>query len=246
MEENDVQNSADQQFTTDEPQNHEQVEQTTQKVQVDDIQERNWRAMRERQRDLEQNLKQQMEMNEKLLALATRANPVVEAPDELDQLADDEFIPKGKVKRLVQRERESIKKEAIEEVKQLLHKQDQAKFLDHLRAKYSDFDDVVNKETIAILEEQDPELALTISQNNDPYKIGVQSYKYIKALGIPKKAPDIRRAKDVEKKLEKNAQTVNSPLAYDKRPTAVAYTLTEAEKSSLYKEMMGYARTSGI
>jgi len=246
MDESQDQNSANQEVATLEQPNHESIEQQSQQSQVEDTQDRNWRAMRERQRELEITLKQQMEMNEKLLALASKAQPVVEVPDELDQLADDEFLPKGKVKKLVQKEKEAIKREAVEEVKQLLQKQEQAKFMDHLRAKFSDFDEIVNKETLAILDKQEPELAQAISQGGDPFKTGVQCYKYIKALGLAAKVPEVRKAKEVEKKLEKNAQTVQSPLAYDKRPMAQAYKETEAERTALYNEMMGYARQAGM
>lgn len=246
MDNADNQNSEDLQVATEDQQNHEQTVQNSQSLSSEDPQDRNWRFMRERQRDLEYQLKHQQEMNEKLLALAGNQNRVVQAPDELDELADDEFLPKGQVKKLVQKERESIKNEALAEVKHLLQQQEQAKFMDHLRAKFNDFDDVVNKETLALLEKNDPELALTISQTNDPYKIGVQSYKYIKALGLTAKIPDSRRAREVEKKIEKNAQTIPSPMAYDKRPMAQAFQDTEAERSQLYKEMMGFARQSGF
>src|ERR1051325_1674448 len=101
MDESQDQNSVENQLATVEQPNHEPIEQPNQQVQVEDTQERNWRQMRERQRELEITLKQQMEMNEKLLALASRTPAIVEPPDELDQLADDEFLPKGKVKKLV-------------------------------------------------------------------------------------------------------------------------------------------------
>ena len=57
-------------------------------------------------------------------------------------------------------------------------------FMDRLNRQYSDFSEVVNPETLSILEEKEPELAATIADLKDPYKIGVQSYKYIKAMGF--------------------------------------------------------------
>ena len=45
----------------------------------------------------------------------------------------------------------------------------------------------------------------------------------------------------IDQKLDKNAKTVQSPLANDKRPMAQAFKLTENEKSKLQEEMMHYA-----
>lgn len=72
----------------------------------------------------------------------------------------------------------------IDELEMQLQQQSQFNRLNSLKGKFSDFDEVVNPETLAILEEQEPELAQTICELKDPYKIGVQSYKYIKALNI--------------------------------------------------------------
>ncbi len=211
---------------------------------VEDRQDRNWKEMRRRQNDLERDLKMQREMNEKLMQLATQANPVKQEIDELESLSDDEFIPKGKVRKLVQREKEQIKKEAVEEVHKILKQREDSKFMDRLKSKYTDFDEVVNSETMALLEEQDPELATTIADLKDPYKIGMQCYKYMKAMNLSEKIPQSRRAKEVERKLEQNAKTVQSPQVYDKRPMAQAFQMSKAELSNIYKEMMNYAAGS--
>jgi hypothetical protein len=215
--------------------------QQTQAAQADDRQERNWREMRQRQQDLERKLKAQEELNQQLLSLQMQAQKPQE-PDELEQLSDEEFIPKGKVKKLVERERNQIVKEAVAKLKEEQAQQEQSRFHERLRAKYSDFDEVVNVETMALLEEQDPELAQTIVELKDPYKIGIQTYKFIKSQGIQDKVPGARRTKEVEKKLDQNAKTVQTPQAYDKRPMAQAYVLTDTEKSKLYEEMNRYAR----
>ena len=57
-----------------------------------------------------------------------------------------------------------------------------------------------------------------------------------------------RHAKEVEKKIEKNEKTVQSPQAYNKRPMAQAFSMTnmsDGEKTKLYEEMMGYASQAG-
>lgn len=212
---------------------------------VDDRQDRNWKEMRRRQQDLERDLKMQREMNEKLMQLATQANPQKQEIDELDAIGDDEFIPKGKVNKLVEKRAARIAEDiAKRETEKFFTEQKQSQFMDRLKSKYSDFDEVVNSETMALLEEQDPELATTIADLKDPYKIGMQCYKYMKAMNLADKAPNARRAKEVDKKLEQNTKTVQSPQAYDKRPMAQAFQMSKAELSNIYKEMMQFASGS--
>lgn len=212
----------------------------------EDRQERNWKAVRERQKELERELKMQREMNEKLLSMATQAAPKTQEVDEFDQIGDDEYISKGKVNALVHKKAAKIAEDiAQRKVEEAFKQRDQSNFLDNLKRKFTDFDDVVNPDTLALLESNDPELAQTIADLKDPYKMGVQSYKYIKALGLSDKVPDARRVKEVEKKLEKNAKTIPSPQAFDKRPMAQAFRMTESEKTELYKEMMGFASQAG-
>lgn len=217
-----------------------QTEAPVQKT-VEDLQDRNWKAVREKQKELERELKRRDEMLENLLRMQVQsAPPKPQEIDELDSIGDDDYVPKAKSKKLVQKELDPLKKE-IEELKAQINHQKQSDQISGLRRQYSDFDEVVNSETMALLEQQDPELAQTIVDLKDPYKIGIQTYKYIKAMNLQNKVPDSRRTKEVDQKLEKNAKTVQSPLASDKRPMAQAFKMTEAEKSKLQEEMMHYA-----
>lgn len=243
----DVQeNSVEAQVAPDQQtENVEIAQQEQAKSAEENRQERNWTAFRQRQKELERELKSQRELNEKLLTLATQAAPKPEV-DELDGIGDDEYISKGKVNNLVQKKASKIAEEiAQRKVDEALRQREQAQFLDNLKRKYSDFDDVVNPDTIALLEEQEPELAQTIADLKDPYKMGIQSYKFIKSLGLAEKAPEARRSKEIEKKLADNKKTVPSPQAFEKRPMAAAFKLTDADKTELYREMMGFAAQAG-
>lgn len=207
---------------------------------------RNWTAIRERQKDLEKELRDQREMNQKLLQMASQAIPQQKAePDELDSISDEDYLTKGKQKKFVNKQMEPLQKQ-IEDLQRQLQQQQQGQFMVHLKQKYSDFDEVVNPETLAQLEIQEPELANAIADSKDPYKIGVQSYKYIKALGISSQAPEVKRSKEVDKKLAENSKTVQSPLAYEKRPMAEAFRMTDEMKKGLYDEMNKYASQAGF
>jgi hypothetical protein len=204
------------------------------------------KAMRLKNAELERELKQLRDMQMQMMqAQIGNAAPVKQEVDEFDNIGDEEFIPLGKVKRLAERNTQKVLKNAEELVEKAVEKyhkkQQDNQFLDRLARQYSDFNEIVNPETLSILEEKEPELAATIADLKDPYKIGVQSYKYIKAMGLSQNAKDARREKEIDKAIAKSEKSVASPMTYDKRPIAQAFQLTDAMKKDLYREMHGYA-----
>lgn len=198
--------------------------------------DRDWRAMRQRQKELEWQLKQKDEvLNRFLSQQQPQAPQLIEEPE----IPDEEYVPVKGVKGIAKKTIQPLEKK-IQDLEQKLAQQEQQKRLSSLKATYPDFDDVVNVETLEIFEKMKPGLAATISKL-DPYDMGIQTYEFIKSLGIVDQLPDSRRAKEVSKKIEKNAKAVQSPTAYDKRPMAQAYKSTQADKTKLYEEMMHYA-----
>jgi hypothetical protein len=213
---------------------------------VEDHQERNWKELNRVKKELERKSRVQEELIERLMQQQPQQAPVMQSQevDELDTIPDDDHLVKRQQKKLVKKEVEPLQKR-IDELESRLQKQSQIDRYESLKRKFPDFEDVVNAETTAILEENEPELAQTIIDMKDPYKIGMQTYKYIKALNISDQVPKARRSKEIDKKLESNSKTMQSPQAFDKRPMAQAFKLTEAEKTKLYEEMMGYASQAG-
>lgn len=210
----------------------------------DDANERNWRAMRQRQKEMEYELKQKNELLDRFMQQhqPQQAHQTIAEPEE----PDEEFIPAGKVKGIARKTVQPLEKK-IQDLEAKLAQQEQQKLLQSLHSKYSDFDDVVNVETLEMLEKTEPELAATIAQFKDPYKMGLHSYKYIKALNLVDKLPEARRKKEVVQKLEKNSKAVQSPTAYDKRPMAQAFKSSQVDSKALYEEMMHYAgQASGL
>lgn len=231
--------------------NQQQVNEVkeTQQTAQEPVTNQHLKAMRLKNAELERELKQlregQMQLMQAQLANSQQQPARQAEPDEFDRIGDEEFIPLGKVKKLTEKNSQKVLKNAEEivrqEVAKALQKRDQDQFMDRLNRQYSDFSEVVNPETLSILEEKEPELAATIADLKDPYKIGVQSYKYIKAMGLSKAAQESRREKEVDKAIAKSEKAVTSPMAYDKRPIAQAFKLTDAMKKELYREMHGYA-----
>jgi hypothetical protein len=204
------------------------------------------KVMRLKNAELERDLKQLREHQMQIMqAQLANSAPVRQEVDEFDKIGDEEFIPLGKVKKLAEKNTQKVLKNTEElvrqEVAKALKKQESDQFMDRLNRQYSDFSEIVNPETLSILEEKEPELAATIADSKDPYKIGVQSYKYIKAMGLSQTAKDSRREKEIDKAIAKSEEAVTSPIAYDKRPIAQAFKLTDAMKKELYREMHGYA-----
>jgi len=210
-------------------------------TQAEDRQERNWRAMRQRQEELEKEMRRKDEMLEKLVSLQVSQKPSV--PEEPEE-SEDEFATYGKAKKAASKAVQPLEKR-IQELEARLAAQKQVDLMQDLRRKYPDFEDIVNPETLSLLEEKEPELATSIAETKDPYKIGIQAYKYIKALNLAAEAPKARHAREVEKKMEKNAKSVQSPTSYDKRPMAQAFKQTDEERSALYAEMTQFARMAG-
>lgn len=220
----------------------QQSEENTQDSQPqarEDANERNWRAMRQRHKEMEYELKQKNEMLERLLQMQQQPQhapqPIAEPEDP-----DDEFIPAGKVRGIAKKHVQPLEQK-IQQLEAKIAQSEQEKRINHLRSRYPDFDDVVNVETLEIFEKTEPELANSIAQKKDPYEIGLQSYKYIKALNLAEQVPSARRKKEVDKKIAQNSKSVQSPMAYDKRPMAQAYKATQADSKRLYEEMMHYA-----
>ena len=205
------------------------------------------KAMRLKNAELERELKQLRDAQMQLMQAQIANQQPQRQPelDEFDRIGDEEFIPLGKVKKLADKNNQKVLKNAEDLVKQEVQKalkqRDQDQFMDRLNRQYSDFSEVVTPETLSILEEKEPELAATIADLKDPYKIGMQSYKYIKAMGLSTTAKETRREKELDKAIAKSEKQVTSPMAYDKRPIAQAFKLTDAMKKDLYREMNGYA-----
>lgn len=243
MTEQDL-NSAEEEIATQETGQDvsQQSQLDSEAVKKAEEQEKNWKAMRQRQKEMEIELRQKNEMLERLLQPQKQAVQEVAEPEE----PDEEYVPAGKVKGIARRTVQPLEKK-IQELENKLAHQEQQKLVQSLRTQFPDFDDIVNVETLEMLEKNEPELAATIAEFKDPYKMGIQSYKYIKALGLVEKLPESRRTKEVVQKIEKNSKAVQSPTAYDKRPMAQAFKTTQADSKRLYEEMMFYAgKASGL
>jgi hypothetical protein len=239
-------NEVEEVVTQDNDPNEEQQQVDENQAQVEETsetkQDRNWRAMEQRQKELELALQQRDAVLDRFLKQPQQVQTQIEEePDD----PDDDFIPAGKVKKIASKQVKPLEQK-IDQLEKMIAQQEQTKNLNSFKSQNSDFDDVVNVETLELLEKTDPVLAKDL-MTKSPDQIGILSYKYIKLYGLADNLPNTRRKKEIDKKLEKNSKTIQSPTAYEKRPVAQAMKSTAADKKRLYEEMMYYAsQASGL
>ena len=249
--EDEIQNSVEEEVATQEPvsddSTHAESEVQAEASQKEAEQERNWKAMRQQQKEKDMEIQRRDEKIANMEAILASLVPKnTQKAEEEEPIDLDEYANYKGVQKLAQKTVQPIE-EKIRKLESLLEKQEQEKKISQFKSKYPDFDDVVNVETLELLEKKEPELARDISELKDPFKMGYQSYKLIKALGLADKVPDARRVKEIDKKIEQNSKAVQSPQAYDKRPMAKAFKTTAADQKRLYEEMMHYAsQASGL
>ena len=218
-------------------------------------QERNWRELRKKEQDAQlvareasEKVRVQQELIQNLLLSQQAQTQQAQTPTEVDEfesIPDDEYLSKAQSRKMHQKDARAI---AREEFQRLEKERDNKNFMSRLKDLYPDFDDVVNSETIAKFDKEKPKLAKTIASLKDPYDIGLQTYEFMKAMNSSDPSKE-RHAREVEKNIEKNEKSIQSPQAYNKRPMAQAFStanMSKDEKSKLYEEMMGHAGKSGF
>lgn len=186
----------------------------------------NWAETRRKMQELD---RQNRDMQEKLNAIERqKAAPEI---DEIDKLGDDDLMTKAQAKRLAERVAKQAANEAIRQ-------REAATVEDRLTLKHTDFADVVTKENIELLKQTEPELALSLSHNPDPYAQGIAAYKLIKKLGIGgevEMTPEKEKAKaNSQKPVSVNAVARQSAIG---NAHLFENGLTKELKASLWKEM---------
>lgn len=159
--------------------------------------EYNWAEVRRQMKEKDQKI----EKLEEQFASFNRKAPALEE-DELSKLAEDDILTVAQARKLASK----MAKSAAEDV----FKQREAATVDErVKLKFSDYDEVVNKDNIELLKQTEPELAWSLSQNPDPYNQAVAAYKLLKKI-VPAKENSMPLEK---KKAMENAQKPQSVQA---------------------------------
>ena len=208
----------------------------TQDVQKEEVQpapqrqrsdvDHNWNEARRMREQVE---RENYELRQQLKTLSTR--PTQE--DDLTKLADDDIITVGQSRRLHQKEARQIAEDVI--------RQREADTMeDRLLLKYQDFNQVVTKENIEILQQNEPELAMSLQGlAHDPYAQAQAAYKLLKKFGLGV-------SQEVAKNKEKAAENSRKPVSVQsvtKQSSAIGNVhsfengLTPELQKALWKEM---------
>lgn len=200
-----------------------------------DNQAYNWAEANRKMKELD---RQNREMQDKLERFEKQKAAVPEF-DEIDKLGDDDLMTKAQAKKLAEKIARHAAQEAIKQ-------REAATVEERLSLKHPDFGDVVTKENIELLKQTEPELALSLSHNPDPYAQGVAAYKLLKRLGIggeAERTPEKEKAKvNSQKPMSVNAVTRQSAIG---NAHLFENGLTKELKSQLWKEMQACAKRTG-
>ncbi len=148
--------------------------------------ELNFRRL-EAQRDQEKEARMRAEMQTDMLrkefeSLKTMMTP--KEKDPLDEIQDLSELDPRKLKEILSKRDTAIRKEAEDSaLRRLEERQKELKrtnFRDVLREKYDDYDEVMNKDVVASIQEQEPDAIDALSSIEDPYVRCEKAYKFIK------------------------------------------------------------------
>lgn len=137
-------------------------------VSKDDVQERNWRNMRQQMKDKDEETRRlRQELDEVRQEVRGRSKP--EAPKEEDVwLTDTERQLAGKLK----------------DVERRLQKTEAETVMDRLKMRYPDFDSVVNSENVEQLKRDNPSLVKAIAaMQGDTFAQAEAAYEILKRSG---------------------------------------------------------------
>jgi hypothetical protein len=190
----------------------------------------NWAEARRKMEHLERKAKEQ----EELIASLSRAQQPAE--EDFSNLSDDDIITVKQHKSMAAK----IARQVAEEV---VKQREAATVDERISAKYPDFKDVVTPESIELLKQNDPELALSLYRlADDPYAQNVAAYKLLKKSGYGASEMKKQDASQDKKKAQVNSSKPVSVNAVTKQSAignvhAFENGLTPELKSQLWKEM---------
>jgi hypothetical protein len=205
------------------PQNQPQVEEN-----MRNLREAKLRAERERDELLR-------ERNE---FLQRQQQPAPEPEEDYNIAIHPDDIPEGKHLLKINKRFQKMEREYQERLNNYERQASMLAAESQLRIKYPDIDKVINAETIAMLKEQEPELAASVNANPDIYSKSVAVYKMIKRLGIHKD-PETLQA---QAQLYQNNQKPRNSSAVSPQKAESPLSQASAYGAGLTKEMKEQAR----
>lgn len=196
--------------------------------------EYNFRQMEQKNQDLEARLQQQEQLNKEIVVALNRGKPDSPQEEVLPELSPDD-IPEWK------HVKSYAEKIAEKKFRELTAQQERDKLPQLVKQRYTDFDEVVTKERIKKLEQEQPVLAKAFTLSEDPF---TATYSYLKAIYTPQKHDPVA-LEEAEKILENANKPVSSNAIGAQGALKNATAFAKKSKDQLYKEMMAAAARAG-
>lgn len=204
----------------DQTNNETETKHVEEQKKPENSQDRNWAEARKALKELRQQ-------NEELRAYVAQMNSKQEQNNE-EEVSPDDWITQKNLQKQLESLRAEMRAKEAETV------------MDRLKARFSDFDDVVTQENVDYLKEHDPELAMSIqSLAHDPFQQGMAAYKLLKKTDFYLNRDIMKEKKQIEANLSKppsvNQVRQSNPLA---EANKFDRGLTPELRKQLYQEML--------
>jgi hypothetical protein len=207
-------------------------------------QERNWRAFRDKQEQLQKELEKERQKREEYeQILYQKLSSPQEAKEEVDEFAaisDDDWLTKKQSQKLAQKLAEEAVKKALEQERVRMSEEN---LPTRLTSQFQDFNSVVTEDNVRQLKTLEPEVAHALSQIGDKYAQAVAAYKYIKML-----VPKAQEQTEYKERVQKNAQKPGSLSSVGSSSLSQAQNfergLTPELKKQLLAEMQAASKRS--
>jgi len=102
--------------------------------------------------------------------------------DEFESLPEDELIDKAKLRRILEKERQYVKEEAIKSARQAYEAIEKENYASKLKTTYPDYEDVVNEQNAQRLQDEDPEFMSALAKIDDDFARRDLAYKKMKKI----------------------------------------------------------------
>lgn len=209
-------------------------------------QERNFKALREKQerlqREYEDERRRREEYEQVLLKIAQQqqhSNAPKEQEEQID-LQPDDWLTYDQFEKLSAKKTKSLIQQALEEDRKLRAEQDLPM---RLRNQFQDFESVVTEDNVKQLKALEPEVAAALNKIDDKYAQAVAAYKYIKKL-VPEAAEQTQFKERVEKNSKKPGSLSSVSSSSLSQAQGFERGLTPELKKQLYSEMLKASKAS--
>jgi hypothetical protein len=199
---------------------------------IESVQDRNWRQMRERIEELQQS-------NNRLTEAVGRSSAPpkqeVNLPD-WDNVDDEDLLTKKQTMGVAE-------KVAAEAVRKALQQREYEQAPKLIESEMQDYSQVVTPENVERLKQTNPRLAASLGDVKDPYAQGALAYSYIKSQGIYKENADVNnRQRALANSKKPLPVTEAKPSNALESANAYANGLTPEVKQKLFAEMQAAIR----